>query len=243
MRSGPIARQNWHDEELRACVKVYREMLDILQQAGSINKAKFRKEILDGPLRQRSAGSYEFRMANISTVLASLGKPTLPGYVPRGNVGRKIVQRLTTIINEVWADENYHLPPDDPVAFSNCVARARRESIAMPPLQPDAPVTVPVMVHRFVRNPYVVAWVLKQSDGNCEACGETAPFLADDGLPFLEVHHVRPLSEGGPDNVDNAVALCPNCHRRLHHSVDRNDYRQHLLQRVNRLVDYPRDGE
>ncbi|MFT8309366.1 HNH endonuclease signature motif containing protein [Acetobacter malorum] len=218
-------------------------MLDTLQQGGRINKAKIRREILDGPLRQRSAGSYEFRMANISTVLASLDMPTLPGYVPRGNVGRKIVQRLTAIINEVWADVNYHLPPDDPVTVSNRVARARREPIAMPPRRPDAPVAAPVMVYRFVRNPYVVAWVLQQSDGNCEACGATAPFLAEDGLPFLEVHHVRPLSEGGPDNVDNAAALCPNCHRRLHHSVDRNDYRQHLLQRVNRLVDYPKDGK
>ena len=27
-----------------------------------------------------------------------------------------------------------------------------------------------------------------------------------------EVHHIIPESEGGPDKLDNAVLLCPNCH-------------------------------
>ena len=28
----------------------------------------------------------------------------------------------------------------------------------------------------------------------------------------LEVHHIRPLAEGGPDCEDNAAPLCPSCH-------------------------------
>jgi hypothetical protein len=38
-----------------------------------------------------------------------------------------------------------------------------------------------------------------------------------DGSPFLETHHLIRLADGGPDTVENAVAVCPNCHRRLHY--------------------------
>ena len=29
---------------------------------------------------------------------------------------------------------------------------------------------------------------------------------------FLDVHHMIPQEEGGPDDLDNAAPLCPNCH-------------------------------
>lgn len=29
---------------------------------------------------------------------------------------------------------------------------------------------------------------------------------------FVEVHHVVPQNEGGPDTIDNAAPLCPTCH-------------------------------
>jgi HNH endonuclease len=32
----------------------------------------------------------------------------------------------------------------------------------------------------------------------------------------LDVHHLDPVSDGGPDTADNLLALCPNCHS-LHH--------------------------
>lgn len=39
--------------------------------------------------------------------------------------------------------------------------------------------------------------------------------------PFLEVHHVVPLADGGVDELGNAAALCPMCHRELHFGRDR----------------------
>ncbi len=32
----------------------------------------------------------------------------------------------------------------------------------------------------------------------------------------IDLHHVIPLSEDGPNKLDNLIALCPNCHA-LHH--------------------------
>jgi len=28
-----------------------------------------------------------------------------------------------------------------------------------------------------------------------------------------------PLSEGGEDTLENAIALCPNCHRKMHYGI------------------------
>ena len=69
----------------------------------------------------------------------------------------------------------------------------------------------------YKRNPDVVAEVLFQAEGECGECKEDAPFIrASDKTPYLEVHHTVRLADGGDDTVANAVALCPNCHRRLH---------------------------
>ena len=32
----------------------------------------------------------------------------------------------------------------------------------------------------------------------------------------LDMHHLDPVCEGGADDPDNLIALCPNCHRRHH---------------------------
>lgn len=31
-----------------------------------------------------------------------------------------------------------------------------------------------------------------------------------------DVHHILPLSKGGPDSYENMICLCPNCHRKFH---------------------------
>lgn len=69
----------------------------------------------------------------------------------------------------------------------------------------------------FKRSAAVVAAALARAAGICEACGQAAPFLkAADGEPYLEVHHKQQLADGGMDHLDNAEALCPNCHRKSH---------------------------
>ncbi|GAA0237082.1 HNH endonuclease [Metaclostridioides mangenotii] len=32
----------------------------------------------------------------------------------------------------------------------------------------------------------------------------------------VQVHHIIWLSKGGNDDIDNTVALCPNCHKKMH---------------------------
>lgn len=79
------------------------------------------------------------------------------------------------------------------------------------------PETIKVISRAFRRNPDVIAEVLSRADGMCERCARDAPFFRkSSGSPYLEVHHQIPLAQGGDDTVENAVALCPNCHREEH---------------------------
>ena len=34
--------------------------------------------------------------------------------------------------------------------------------------------------------------------------------------PWLEIHHINELGEGGKTAYDNLIVLCPNCHTRVH---------------------------
>ncbi|MEI7795746.1 MAG: HNH endonuclease [Methylococcaceae bacterium] len=68
----------------------------------------------------------------------------------------------------------------------------------------------------YDRNPLVVALAKKLAGGKCQLCKCDAPFENENGVPYLEVHHVKWLSQGGADCIENAVALCPNCHRKMH---------------------------
>ena len=77
-----------------------------------------------------------------------------------------------------------------------------------------------VKSYEFTRNPDVIAEVLERADGSCEDCEEPAPFRrASNNEPYLEVHHKTWLSRGGKDSVENAIALCPNCHRKIHYGT------------------------
>jgi len=80
------------------------------------------------------------------------------------------------------------------------------------------PRQVTVTTTIFLRNPDVVAEALDRANGTCESCNSEAPFLRVKTMePYLEVHHRVPLASGGEDTVENAIAVCPNCHRRLHY--------------------------
>ena len=80
------------------------------------------------------------------------------------------------------------------------------------------PRKISVTSFAFERNPDVVAEVLEQATGVCGGCKKLAPFIRrSDSSPYLEAHHIIPLAIGGEDTVSNAIALCPNCHRKAHY--------------------------
>ncbi|QTL52050.1 HNH endonuclease [Priestia aryabhattai] len=71
-------------------------------------------------------------------------------------------------------------------------------------------------IRNYLRNKYVKQFAREVSMGNCQLCESRAPFEDSFGTPFLEVHHIEWLSRGGKDDIENVIALCPNCHRKMH---------------------------
>ncbi len=66
------------------------------------------------------------------------------------------------------------------------------------------------------RNQYIAEYTKERANGVCDLCGKEAPFKDKNGRPYLESHHVITLAENGPDAIYNTVAICPNCHRKIH---------------------------
>lgn len=73
------------------------------------------------------------------------------------------------------------------------------------------------------RDPNVSAYAKLRAAGHCQLCKQPAPFKNKLGEPYLETHHLVWLAQGGGDTIENTVALCPNCHRRMHVLEDPRD--------------------
>jgi len=121
------------------------------------------------------------------------------------------------------------------VVFDMTVKKITPEELRQKPIGNVYPQTTLTEVTQFSRDPAVKAWVLQEANGKCECCGQPAPFVDPYGSPFLEVHHVRQLADGGADVISNAVAVCPNCHRELHYGSGAKTLAEKLYGKISRL--------
>ena len=80
-----------------------------------------------------------------------------------------------------------------------------------------------VISKTYSRDATVKEYTKRRANGTCELCQKEAPFFTKRGEPYLEVHHVITLAENGPDSVTNTVALCPNCHRKIHLAPEKRE--------------------
>ncbi len=87
----------------------------------------------------------------------------------------------------------------------------------------------------YYRSQAIKLYALKRANGICEGCRQPAPFITPERKPYLEVHHIRRLSDGGPDDPRWVVAICPNCHRKAHYSEDATSFNKLLAQRAQEV--------
>jgi hypothetical protein len=63
--------------------------------------------------------------------------------------------------------------------------------------------------------------IFERAEQECEWCG--------DFVDNLEVHHIEPRREGGSNDPQNLIVLCPNCHRNADSGgISRNKLRQKI---------------
>ena len=82
----------------------------------------------------------------------------------------------------------------------------------------EKPVKSEVTVRIDFHNANVIAHVLARADGKCEECHGPAPFIrSSDNMPYLEFHRLRTASDKEDESPEDFIALCPNCHRKVHY--------------------------
>lgn len=162
--------------------------------------------------------------------------------VPSSHTSRLLLELFATDPNldvaaeamSLGTDSDFGPTADESVLRERADRYRRRAADLEIPAGIDRPQATTAQSQQFVRDPRVRGWVERQADGNCELCGERT-FTRPDGSWYIEVHHVVPLAEGGSDTVDNAVALCPSCHRACHHASDSLHRTEALYARIRRL--------
>lgn len=160
-----------------------------------------------------------------------IGEFTCAGYSwtrgpdREGNDRKVIVFRLVPIDRIDWTakpDETESLPM--PPSLSEARRAAIEAAGASAEIEPGSAVR-----RLYRRSEQVRLYVLMRADGICESCRKPAPFRRKDGSPYLEPHHVNRLSDGGLDHPRYVGAICPACHREIHHGEHGKSKNEELM--------------
>jgi 5-methylcytosine-specific restriction protein A len=143
--------------------------------------------LMDSPYRSRQAGADKTLRDVLVFPLAIKGHKN-PPLLKKEDGGETTLRTLEEITRET---------------------RTRPEPVP----EPAARLAFPDL---FAPDPDVAECARRNANGLCQLCGLAAPFTGHDGQPYLEIHHIVPLGEGGTDTIGNVAALCPNCHRKMH---------------------------
>ena len=226
---------DWSDDEIEAAVDAYLKMLVREPSGQKFIKAEENRVLREGPLAGRTKGSVEFRMQNISTVLVEMDRKRIEGYKPAKNVGANVARSIHKALGAASIPTlEDSVPTADEELLEQRAAEIEQKQIDYVPKGIKTPIQTTSTRKVYFRDPELRGWVRQQAKGKCEGCGKAAPFEKN-GKPFLEVHHVKHMSQKGSDLDTNVVAFCPNCHRRCHHSDDREAFTAWLYDNVGRL--------
>jgi 5-methylcytosine-specific restriction enzyme A len=143
-----------------------------------------------------------------------------------GNIRQAIVFELEILVGAHEAESAIPSEPPEPRYWK--LSLEELAEVASRTASRDAPTKIrKVITHQ--RSEAVKILALRRAKGICEGCGNPAPFIDTRSKPFLEVHHLHRRADGGPDLPPNVVAICPNCHRRVHQGRDGVDFNKTLI--------------
>lgn len=151
----------WTRDELRSSVDEYLKMLES-ERAGQsyIKKAVYKKLAAQF---NRTAKAFEYRMQNISYVLALMGRQWLPGLKPAKNVGSNGAL-IEQFINEL--EQRSTVPT---VKFELDVRDALKKPQIAPPPGNASPEATRATVTQIRRDPSVKAWRKRTAPANAVA--------------------------------------------------------------------------
>jgi 5-methylcytosine-specific restriction protein A len=225
----------WTDEELAASVDTYLKILALEKNGQIVDKNHEQQILQEGALINRSTKSVDFRLQNISFLFVELGlEPN--SYPLMKNIGSGVAERVQKILaSRGVIDLDDYLPTANEETLNRRTEKLREKDLIGEPEGIEKPKKLMITTTLYARSPRIKAWILDNAKGICEGCDQPGPFELADGTRFLEVHHVKHLANRGSDRRSNAVALCPNCHKRCHHASDKDEFTASLYDKVKRL--------
>jgi hypothetical protein len=183
---------------------------------------------------------YGARLKSIRLIEPAISIATIQRHIPKltwANYPRSITTpspiEATRIQKLISERRKTRLPDlsDDALAKSN-IDELRRVAL-MSARSHTAAIARKTIVR--ARSRAIHLYVLARAAGRCEGCKKVAPFSKVDGSAYLEPHHTTRLADDGPDHPVNVIGLCPNCHRRVHHSRDGRVFNQSLVRGLSSL--------
>ncbi len=160
-------------------------------------------------------------------------------YFHENAPGTDGASRRAIVFQLVPHDELLDDPPDDARAVGAIDGRWTMDFAALRDLANvslgQQPASSTGRRRLWERSYDVKVYVRRRANGICEGCEQPAPFNDRKGRPYLEPHHTRRLTDGGPDDVHHVIGLCPACHRRVHHGQDGETYNNALSIKLKEL--------
>lgn len=198
------AGSEWTDEELRASVAAYAEMMELDRLGKPFVKNQVYRNLAER--FGRSEGAYGRRMQNISSILNDLGFKWLRGFSPLPNTGSKVKARLLPFFDTLIAQ----------VAPTIQFAEELDESVGV---IEGAKKTV--IVNAYERDPTAKPRCIKKWGTVCAVCDFNFGLVYGElGEGFIHVHHLTPIHSIGEayvlDPEKDLRPVCPNCHAMLH---------------------------
>ena len=130
-------------------------------------------------------------------------------------IDSRIVNRKTNIsIDGLTTLMNFQAEYNEKEKEARKLSHEETKERALKAAKKPACQTVTTTVYR--RDEYVAKYAYDRANGICQLCKQPAPFDKKCGMPYLESHHIVWLSKGGEDTIVNTIALCPNCHKKMH---------------------------
>lgn len=201
-----MAKRNyWTEEEWVISLGYYIFNREEALKAANIQQFTERLNSITG--NDRSIASIELRICNWRSLD--------PEFTGKGmsNGGKKLQEIWRKYIIE--DDSLFHLAQKYSAFINNCIEQEKSISNGNEKEAYARSKVVSSVVYE--RSTKIKELTLKRAQGVCELCLKPAPFIGLDDKPYLEVHHVLPLAQGGLDVLSNTIALCPNCHRKAHY--------------------------
>lgn len=177
-------------------------------------------------------GSRTFSMKGLNQTYGNYANIGIGGKTPQASV-RRLLQELREDDFITFLDNsgNYTLRGID-------LLESEKQELKNIDISREEPIKREYLIETYVRKTKWAREAREVLGTYClfNKCKNT--FLEESGTPYIEVHHIVPLCEGGEDGIWNLSVLCAHHHRMAHFSDTKTVIRieEKLLKEVSHRI-------